>query len=290
MQYRPPAYGTLPPVVKSLLIVNVLLFVVANMWQPQLSQYLALHLWGARDFAPYQLLTHLFMHGSIGHIFFNMFALWNFGTILEQYWGSKRFLIYYCFTGIGAAILYMATAHWELMPDLRLLDQFLANPVPASLGAILNSDVLTAIGYCEVLPDPNICNGFDTFSQNAAAFVQSDDKSQLSSLMRYVDDYKAYFLNLRTAVGASGAIYGLIMAYAMVAPNQTLYFYGILPIKARYFAILLGVAALVMGLQNNAGDNIAHFAHLGGMIFGYILMRYWQKTGSDNTPNIKRWY
>ncbi len=279
MSYRPPTYNSLPPVVKNLLILNVLCFVVVHLLQPQLLHYLALHLWGARDFAPHQLITHIFMHGSIGHIFFNMFALWTFGSVLEQIWGSKRFLIYYCFTGIGAALLYLVTAHWEMQSTAQLFDAFLTQPTPANLSTILQKDVLNAIAYCGILPDANICDTYEKFISNATLFIKNDDKSLLNSLMTYVSDYKAYWLNLRTAVGASGAIYGLIMAYAVIAPNQTLYFYGILPIKARYFAILLGIVALVMGLQNNAGDNIAHFAHLGGMVFGCFLLYYWRNKG-----------
>lgn len=280
MPYRSPSYGTLPPVVKNLIIVNVLCFAVINLLQPQLVKIFALHLWGARDFAPYQLVTHLFMHGSIGHIFFNMFALWTFGSVLEQIWGSKRFMIYYFFTGIGAALLYAVAAYWELSPAVALFNHFLSQPDAATLSSLLNGNGFDALAYCDILPDQNVCATFDNFQQNAALFIQNSDKSLLSSLMSYVYDYKSYFLNLRTAVGASGAIYGLIMAYAVIAPNQTLYFYGFLPIKAKYFAIIIGILSLVMGMQNNPGDNVAHFAHLGGMVFGYILLQYWRKQGN----------
>jgi membrane associated rhomboid family serine protease len=277
-QYRQPAYGTLPPAVKNLIILNVICFVCFNLLQPQLQTFLALHLWGATNFAPHQLVTHLFMHSSLGHIFFNMFALWTFGSVLEQQWGTKRFLIYYFFTGIGAAILYSAAAYWELYPFIAPINQFLAQPDAASLQTLFQQDIFGALAYCKQFTDALVCPNIDSFQQNANLFIQNSDKSQLPLIMSFVYDYKAFMLNLRTAVGASGAVYGLIMAYAFIAPNQTLYFYGILPIKAKYFAVLLGGVALFMGIQNNPNDSIAHFAHLGGMVFGYILLKYWQKT------------
>lgn len=278
-QYRTPE---LPIVVKNLIILNVLCFIGINLFQPQLQNYLAMHLWGARDFAPYQYITHLFMHGSMGHIFFNMFALWMFGSFLEQRWGSKRFLTYYIFTGLGAAVLYSIAAYWELYPSILPLQQFLDQPSPETLTQLLHNTDFGALAYCDILPDQNICPTYNNFQQNAALFIQNKEQALLSPLMSYVYDYKAYYLNMRRAVGASGAIYGLIMAYAFVVPNQVLYFYGIIPIKAKYFALIIGIVALVMGMRNNPGDNIAHFAHLGGMVFGYILLKYWQKNKQLN--------
>lgn len=193
-----------------------------------LVDWLGLHFPLASDFYLFQLVTYMFMHANFSHIFFNMFAVYMFGRVLESVWGQKRFLIYYIVTGIGAGLIQELT--W--MIDLR--------------------DVLSApqemvnIGGGQILTKPE-------------------------------------FYNLFVTIGASGAVFGILLAFGMLFPNVPLYIMFVpIPIKAKYFVILYGLIELTMGVASFRGDSVAHFAHLGGMLFGYLLIRYWRKKGIRN--------
>lgn len=222
----------LPVVTKHLLAINVLMFLALLAFQKSgidLNEYLGLHLFLASDFHPYQLVTYMFMHGGFTHIFFNMFALWMFGRVLEHVWGSKRFLIYYLVTGIGAGFV-------------QEIVQFLYYSIQLSHYSTVN------IGGGVIIP-------------------------------------MAEYLNMWTTVGASGAVYGILLAFAMTFPNERLFVIPIpFPIKAKFFVLIFGAMELFTGLSNHAGDNVAHYAHLGGMLFGLVLILYWRKKGKINGP------
>ena len=219
-QYSPTGFRVLPPVVKHLLIINVLLFLASftlNRFNVDLSDYLGLHFFLAKDFMPYQLLTYMFMHANFEHIFFNMFALWMFGNTLENIWGSKRFLLFYIVCGLGA-------------------------------------------GIC----------------QEVVQFIDFGMRTDWKGLA-VLNDGMREVLNTWNTVGASGAVYGLLLAFGMLFPNSRIYLYFLFPIKAKWFIIGYAVIELFSGFFSSG--NVAHFAHLGGMLFGLILILIWKKKG-----------
>ena len=218
----------MPVVTKNLLIINVLMFVaepVLGMYGVDMSQMFGLHFYLASDFRLWQPFTYMFMHGNLGHIFWNMFAIWMFGRILEQVWGPKRYLFYYMVCGVGAAFCQELVQFIEYVTELAPYDG-------VNFGG----------GY--VLP---------------------------------MGDY----LNMMNTVGASGAVYGILLAFGMLFPNSQMFVFPIpFPIKAKYFVIGYAVIELLLGMSR-AGDGIAHFAHLGGMLFGLLLILYWKKNNGQ---------
>lgn len=235
----------MPPVVKNLLIINVLVFgamAIVPVINIRLTQWCALHYFTSPGFNAAQLVTYMFLHGGMAHLFFNMFALVMFGGIIERTMGSKRFLTYYLSCGIFAALVQMAVY-------AIALTKYTAMFSPEEFRTIVDE------GWKAV------CNG-----QN------------------FVDPTLARINNLVNGpmVGASGAIYGVILAFGMLYPNQPIYMFFIpMPIKAKYLVIGYGILELCLGL-GSVSDNIAHFAHLGGMIAGIILILYWKKKGVFN--------
>ncbi len=269
-QYRPSRFQVLPPVVKNLLIINGLLFlatwVFQNQYQLDLTDTLGLHYYTSDKFHPHQFITYMFMHGGLDHILFNMFALWMFGNVLENYWGPKRFLTFYMVTGIGAAFIYffyLALQHYQITEALQV---FINSPSPEGYIDILKNH----FGYLYDIPkNQDYFNAFITqwnMNDNAVVSHAVNDINQLIELK-----FSA------PMVGASGAIFGVLLAFGMLFPNTLLYVYFLIPIKAKWFVILYGAVELYSGIANNPGDNVAHFAHLGGMLFGFILIKYWKK-------------
>lgn len=220
----------MPTVTKNLLIINVLFFagdLVAQRYGIELSNYLGLHFFLADNFNVSQLFSYMFMHGGFTHLFFNMFAVWMFGRILEQVWGPKRFLFYYLVCGVGAGII---------------------------------QEIVQYIHYAVEL--------------SAYGNVNLGD-GVIITMQQY--------LNQMNTVGASGAVYGILLAFGMLFPNERMFIMPIpFPIKAKFFVAGYAIIELMQGIANNASDNVAHFAHLGGMIFGFILIMYWRKRKNGN--------
>ncbi len=276
--YRPQSFNILPPVVKNLLIINGLFFlatiVLGTQFGIDLTDKLGLHFLLSNEFQPYQIITYMFMHGSFIHLFFNMFALWMFGNTLENYWGPKRFLTYYIITGIGAALCHYSIVYFQNQPTLDFIYSYIANPSLQDFQAFLSSTNFklgsqAAIDhYNEYIP---------TAFSSAISTNNPDEALRIS--VDYMQIYKADFLNAPVIVGASGSVFGILLAFGMLFPNTMLYIYFAIPIKAKWFVILYGAAELYSGISNNPGDNVAHFAHLGGMLFGFILIKYWQNKG-----------
>ena len=226
----------LTPVVKNLLAINIIMWLLTLVapgflmrWGIDFSieDILGMHYWAAEKFNPAQLVTYMFMHGGFNHMFFNMFALFMFGSALESVWGTRKFLLYYLVTGVGAGIVQQLFWTIEFQPFVTAMnDAVLAHPEEA--GSILL--------------------------------------------------HKASQLNLPLTVGASGSVFGLLLAFGWLFPEARLMMLFIpVPIKARIFVLLYGVVELFLGVANFSGDNIAHFAHLGGMLFGAILILIWRK-------------
>lgn len=218
--------NNMPTVTKHLLIWNVLFFMgaaVATKYGLDIDKYLGLHFFLASDFRLYQFFTYMFMHSSIGHIFFNMFAVWMFGRILENTWGPKRFLILYLVCGLGAGIIQEGVQYIHYLIELSRYD------------------------YVSI--------------------------AGMSIPMKE-------YLNMLNTVGASGAVYGILLGYAMTYPDQPLFIIPFpFPIKAKWLVTGYIVLEIVMGLSNRPGDNVAHFAHLGGMLFAFLLIRHWRRKG-----------
>ena len=235
-------------VVFNLLVINILCYIAASFVfgsMPgggfKLNYYLGLYLPGSENFKAYQLITHFFMHGNFMHIFFNMYALWMFGSVLEQVWGPKRFLIYYLVCAFGAALIHLGVNYYETMHI---------------------KDALLSMGYS--------ASDLQAAVETGRGQILSAEAGEL--LRNYVGKYSI------PTVGASGAVFGLLLGYGMLFPNTELYLMFVpVPIKAKWFVIGYGLIELFYGMNNNPSDNVAHFAHLGGMLFGFILIKLWQK-------------
>lgn len=226
--------NNMPPVTKNLLIINVLFF--AARWVAALPAYgidlddvLGLHFFMASHFYFYQIFTYMFMHGSFSHLFFNMFAVWMFGRIMESTMGSKRFLFYYLTCGLGAGLM---------------------------------QELVQYIHYLSVEP------------QLAAMPVE----------------YATKYLNLWTTVGASGAVYGILLSFGMTFPNERMFIFPLpVPIRAKFFVVGYAVLELLLAL-GRPGDGVAHFAHLGGMLIGLLLLLYWRNGGGSNNRGHRNYY
>ncbi len=265
-QYRPTGFRVLPPVVKNLIIINVLMFMatyaVGYAFDLNLVDYLGLHYVQSDKFNPFQFISYMFMHGGFSHIFFNMFALWMFGNVLENVWGGKRFLTYYMVTGIGAALIQTFVTWIGFNGIERDVNDYLSSPGPDAFVAFVKEHFPLYF---------NQISGFVT-SWNA----QPSDSEMIQNSLSYIHELIQLKMDIPT-VGASGAIFGILLAFGMMFPNSLLYIFFAIPVKAKYFVIAYGALEIYLGISNNPGDNVAHFAHLGGMLFGFFLIKYWNK-------------
>lgn len=273
-QYRPSQFRLLPPVVKNLLIINGLFFfatyVFGSAFGIDLNDILGLHYFGSEKFHAYQLLTYMFMHGNLSHIFLNMFALWMFGNVLENYWGGKRFLIYYLICGMGAALTHYTIYYFEVQPVLSVISDYIANPDLEKFNSFIQSDKFS-------IQSADMRESYNEFATRFNALnMANNPASMLNLTVEYMVQYKADFLNASTVVGASGSVFGILLAFGMMFPNTLLYVYFAIPIKAKYFVILYGLIELFSGVFES-NSNVAHFAHLGGMLFGFVLIKLWKK-------------
>lgn len=233
----------IPPVTKNLLIINVLAFIATYVFRMRgidLNGLLGLHFFLAPNFNVTQLFTYMFMHGGFTHLFFNMFALWMFGCVIENTLGQKRFVIYYIVCGVGAG----------LIQELAQLGEFYA------------------MAYDQI----------PYFS--------------LSGTMQLAHNSSAV-LSMWTTVGASGAIYGILLAFGMLYPNERIFIFPLpVPIKGKWFVVIYIVIELFSAF-GTSGSGVAHFAHLGGMLFGFLLLRYWRShpgPGSFGSSGGRRFF
>ncbi|MEG1949964.1 MAG: rhomboid family intramembrane serine protease [Odoribacter sp.] len=261
--YRP--FSGITPAVKMLLILNVVMYFLAMFldrnFHIDTADMLGLHLPQSFFWNPWQYVTHMFMHGSISHLFFNMFALFMFGRILESVWGSRRFLIFYFVCGIGAGTLNSLIGWFEVHRLLEQYQAFKSAPSPELLSEFVKNQVANPASWVWEVIDSWINQ------PNSQEYIQAGEV-----LFQRIIDAK---INV-PMIGASGAIFGILLAFGMLFPNTELYLMFIpIPIKAKYFVLGYGLIELFLGFQNSASDNVAHFAHLGGMLFGYILLKYW---------------
>lgn len=268
-QIRPGGFNVLPPVIKNLMIINGL--VLLAQYSAEVSgnkewmiDFFALHNVQSDLFKPHQLVTHLFMHGDFFHFFFNMFALWMFGNMLENLWGSKRFLIFYILCGLGAAAIHLGWLWYEVQPFMSEVTAFKQLP--------------TAEGFLQFFKKHKALTEMDLDQLNllySKWSVDSGNQNYMQSAVDLVQQRAQQELSTPT-VGASGAVFGCLAAFGYLFPNTLIYIYFFFPIKAKWFVILYAAAELWMGIRNSGG-NIAHFAHLGGALIGFLLVLYWNK-------------
>jgi membrane associated rhomboid family serine protease len=251
--YRQTRFPAIPTVIKYLIIINVVVWLMEIMWKGGwFVDFFALHDFRSSLFKPHQLISHLFLHDpdprDFLHLFFNMFALWMFGGTLENYWGAKRFFNFYLICGIGAAVIYLAFAYFVTdMPGVRALAEFRDHP---------SQELLS-----------EICSRFHF---NPDAFSNSADEA-------YFQLKEALFG--QPTLGASGAVFGVLVAFGYTFPNTEMFIIPIpFPVKAKYLVGGYILIELFTGFQNRPGDNVAHFAHLGGALVGFLLVVYWNKT------------
>ncbi len=256
--YRPSFLNSIPPVVKNLIAINIILWLatlvapgIFRRWglDVDLTDILGMHYWASSKFNPAQFLTYIFMHGSLNHIFFNMFALYMFGGVLEQMWGTKRFLLYYLVTGVGAGIVQQLFWTFEYQSLINAMN----DAISANSGEVL-------------LPFQDVLSRYFRMSDLSAFDAPA------------IIGMKKMFVDLPVTIGASGSVFGLLLAFGWLFPEAKLMmlFFPV-PIKARIFVLLYGVAELFLGVAQFSGDSVAHFAHLGGMLFGVMLILYWKK-------------
>jgi membrane associated rhomboid family serine protease len=277
-QFRPRGFSLLPTLVKNLLIINGLMFVAQIVAEKsfgiKLEDILGLHYPPSQAFRPWQFITYMFMHGNFGHIFFNMFALWMFGYALENIWGPRRFLIYYLITGIGAALVQCLVMYITINPTIVMLNGVIADPNAPAIFDFINQNTLQINQY-----SGDIYLQLNKFQEALKTLSYSpDDRQSLLVAHNFLVDYREYFMSLPNVIGASGAVFGILLAFGMLFPNTLIFIYFLFPIKAKYFVIIYGLIELVYGFTG-ADAGVAHFAHLGGMIFGFFLILYWKRRG-----------
>jgi membrane associated rhomboid family serine protease len=232
----------LPPMIKNIILINVLMFfgywIGYRFFDINLNGLMGLYFPKSANFKPFQLLSHMFMHANFWHIFFNMYALFIFGIVLEKVWGPKRFLIFYLVCGLGAALVNESVIAFEYSKIARTL-------TPESLQTVIKE----------------------------GSSLWREGREFTDPAMKDLQD----LLNIPT-VGASGAIFGVLLAFGMLFPNtELMIIFPPIPIKAKYFVLIYGALELILAVTQ-PGSSIAHAAHLGGMLFGYMLIKYWQKT------------
>ncbi|MCU0370023.1 MAG: rhomboid family intramembrane serine protease [Bacteroidales bacterium] len=277
-QFRPRGFSLLPMLVKNLLIINGLMFVAQIVAEKSfgisLEDMLGLHYPGSMAFKPWQFITYMFLHGNFGHLFFNMFALWMFGYALENIWGPKRFLFYYLVTGIGAALVHYLVIYFQINPTVVMLDKLIAEPSAPAIFDFISQTTLQINQY-----SGEIYVQSQKFQEALEALAYNPENRQALLIARnFLVDYREYYMNLPNVIGASGAVFGILLAFGMLFPNTVIYIYFFFPLKAKYFVIIYGLIELFYGFSG-AESNVAHFAHLGGMVFGFFLILYWKKKG-----------
>jgi membrane associated rhomboid family serine protease len=259
---------------KWLLIANIVMFAVtliANYYKINLYDILAIHYFKSAQFKPWQFITHMFMHGSIVgdnpninegfmHLFMNMFALWMFGSVIENYLGTKRFIAYYFLCGIGAALLQLGMQHYNFSTLHTAIEQYNASPSYTNFTSFIK----------QYLPTNTSVNDFTNAWKEDPMNNYYADKS--SSLL---NGYYNSIIQTESS-GASGAIFGILLAFGYIFPNAMFLIGFFIPLKAKYVVIIYAIIELVLGLRNSANDNIGHFAHFGGLLTGLLLLMAWR--------------
>lgn len=233
------------------------------------SQIFGLRVVFSEQFAIFQFLTYMWIHGSFGHLLGNMFAVFIFGPLLEQTWGGKRFLTFYLACGIGAGILFGLADFAEKYSLKSDTEAYMANPNPDDFSLYITEHKSRGFNLT-MLADLS-----DSYYDSA------DDRNYEGQTVSVVEQIFKYLTNI-PMVGASGAVYGILMAFAMLFPNMQLFLlFPPIPIRAKYLVFIYGAIELYSELNRTEGDNVAHLAHLGGMLIAFVLLKMWQKSSTN---------
>ncbi|MFN5226245.1 MAG: rhomboid family intramembrane serine protease [Bacteroidota bacterium] len=268
-QFRPSRFEILPVIVKNLLIIKGLFFLAKFAFSGpdaliDLEETFALHAWQSSLFRPWQLITHMFLHGDFAHIFGNMFALWMFGSVLENVWGSKKFLTFYLVCGLGAALMHLLFLSYEFLPMMKAYQQMYMRQAE---GGIVPIEEMRQFMITHLSGNPEHLRQLQNMG---------DDPAISRQLFGLLTDKYQESLNMAT-VGASGAVFGVLAAFVYLFPNTYIYIYFLIPIKAKWLGILYFTYELFFAIQNSAGDNVARWAHVGGAIVGLLIVFTWNK-------------
>jgi len=256
-------FGRLTPIVKNLLLINIGIYALQAFLGLPLEQWFGLRYVFAETFQPFQVITYMFIHAGFWHLLGNMFALFIFGPMLEMTFGPKRFLIFYLVTGIGAGFLYGIVDFIEMYQMETAISAFVTNPSPMQLLDFVyaHAGQLTQEGY-EFVQDVYPGNPDNPMYIDRAEGIMNSIYSRSANL---------------PMVGASGAVFGILMGFGLLFPNVKLFLlFPPIPIKAKYLVTFYGLYEIYHTMQNSPGDNVAHLAHIGGMIFAFILIKYWK--------------
>lgn len=266
----------LSPVVKYLLIINVVIFFLSYLLLTQTGfnviDYFGLYYFASDNFEPWQFVTYMFLHSFIGpggqiyfgHIFGNMIGLIIFGTWLEEVWGPQRFFQYYIITGIGAGILFMGVDYFEKSSMEEGVETFLMDPGPEEFEILLTE-------HFEGFYSSNLANFLEEY-YNSPDAPRYDEQA-----VSFVQEMYSLMLNI-PMVGASGAIFGILLAAGLLFPQRRIMLLiPPIPLRARILVVLYGAYEIYAIMQRAPDDNVAHFAHLGGMLVGFVLLKIWDE-------------
>jgi membrane associated rhomboid family serine protease len=265
--YRTGPFSSIPLVVKNLLILNALMlfvtWVIQSTYGYDLTRILGLYYPGSEYFRKFQFVTHMFMHGSFWHLFLNMFALWMFGAIIENVWGPRKFFIYYMVVGLGASAFYVSVNAIQFSMISNAANEILNTGSPDAFMSLLKTHFP---GWYKEMLNSDVINAWYNDPHNMTYAKSAFDKVQEAlTAMKNVP-----------MVGASGAVFGVLLAFGMMFPNQPIYIYFLIPLKAKYLVIIYGLFELYAAIAQ-PGSQVAHVAHIGGMLFGFILIKYWNR-------------
>ena len=254
----------LTPAAKNILIINGIIFILSDFvgLRSYIIESFGMRYFHSEYFQPYQILTYMWVHAGFGHLFSNMFSVLVFAPILERVWGSKKFLIYYLATGIGAGILYSGINYYENYSFEVKVKSYEQNPSPESFRKLV---INNSSEYYNQLYD-----FIDSYEQNPSNSNDNLSIAYANDLLKVKSDVPM--------VGASGAVFGILLAFAMLFPNMELMLLFLpIPVKAKYLVLVYGIYELWSEINRMPGDNVAHFAHLGGMLIGYLILKYWKR-------------
>ncbi|HEX8328550.1 MAG TPA: rhomboid family intramembrane serine protease [Hymenobacter sp.] len=254
------------PTVRNLLIANLVFFLAQTSLLPLLTQVGSLYPIGSPYFYPWQFFTYMFLHGSWGHLFSNMFGLIVFGPLLEQRWGPSRFLTFWLICGVGAGVLHQGVRAYETHRMEQAQQEFHQSPSGADFANFFE----------KYLPE---AQGYETLANALAR--DPNNPEYIEATTKAIDGVVDEVTNSRRGgmLGASGALFGILFAFAYLFPNTKLFIFPLpVPIAAKYLVFGYTMLELYQGIHRTPGDNVAHFAHLGGLLIGFIVLKFWQES------------
>jgi membrane associated rhomboid family serine protease len=254
----------LPPVVRYILIFNLVFFGLEILVDGFVS-YSSLYYVNSTHFYPFQIVTYMFTHADIGHIFGNMLAVFFFGPLLERVWGPKRFLIFYLTVGVSVAVLYLGIQYGQVLQMEMGMNEYIANPNPDSFAHFFRH-------YAPKYYEENL-NNVQIFAENP---------TNPTNIKNSIEVVKSVFFSFKSLngqmLGASGAVFGILIAFAMLFPNtEMMLLFFPFPIKAKYFVTLYLAYEVWKLYERDPNDNVSHLGHVGGALIGFIIVKIWQR-------------